>query len=145
VDPADRQLGEQELTIGELRERSARLLAEGKNFRPPLVEIHKKIAIPVACLLFGLLGPVLGIRVRRGGRAASLVISIAFALGYYVLIVAGEGLGTRGKLPPSWAMWLPNLILALLGTYLLLSGAREGLWNGRRRFPWRARPVPTAT
>ncbi len=138
-DPADRQLGEQELTIPELRQRSARLRAEGKNFRPPLVEIHKKIAIPVACVLFGLVGPVLGMRVRRGGRAASLVISITFALGYYVLIVAGEGLGTRGRLPPALAMWLPNLILALVGAYLLLSGAREGLWTGR--FAWRLRPA----
>jgi lipopolysaccharide export system permease protein len=138
-DPTDRQLGEQELTIPELRQRSAQLRAEGKNFRPPLVEIHKKIAIPVACILFGLVGPILGMRVRRGGRAVSLVISIAFALGYYVLIVAGEGLGTRGKLPPALAMWLPNILLALVGTCLLLSGAKEGLLNGR--FAWRLRPA----
>lgn len=131
ADPMDRQLGEQELTIRELRERAAKLLVEGRNFRPPLVEMHKKIAIPVACLLFGLVGPPLGIRIRRGGRAASLVISIGFALGYYVLIVAGEGLGTRGKLPPAWAMWLPNALLAAAGGYLLVAGAREGLFNGR--------------
>ena len=130
-DPIDRPLGEQELTIAELRERAARLRADGKNYRPPLVEMHKKVAIPVACLLFGLVGPPLGIRVRRGGRAASLVISIGFALGYYVLIVAGEGLGTRGYLPPAWAMWLPNAILAATGGYLLVSGAHEGLWRGR--------------
>lgn len=130
-DAGDRHLGEQELTIGELRDRSTQLLLEGRNHRPPLVEMHKKIAIPVACLLFGLVGPPLGIRVRRGGRAASLVISIGFALGYYVLIVAGEGLGTRGKLPPAWAMWLPNVILATLGGTLLVTGAREGVFNGR--------------
>ncbi len=130
-DPIDRPLGEQELTIAELRRRAARLRAEGKNFRPALVELHKKIAIPVACLLFGLVGPPLGIRVRRGGRAASLVISIGFALGYYVLIVAGESLGTRGILPPAWGMWLPNAILAVVGCALLVSGAREGLWRGR--------------
>jgi hypothetical protein len=40
-------------------------------------------------------------------------------------------LGTRGKLPPAWAMWLPNLILATLGGALLVAGAREGLGNGR--------------
>ncbi len=130
-DPIDRPLGEQELTMGELRRRAARLRAEGQNFRPPLVEMHKKMAIPVACLLFGLVGPPLGIRIRRAGRAASLVISIGFALGYYVLIVAGEGLGTRGLLSPAWAMWLPNAILGVAGGYLLVSGAQEGLWRGR--------------
>ncbi len=130
-DPVDRPLGEQELTIGELRARAVRLRAGGQNFRPALVEMHKKMAIPVACLLFGLVGPPLGIRIRRAGRAASLVISIGFALGYYVLIVAGEGLGTRGMLPPAWAMWLPNAILGVVGGYLLVSGAQEGLWRGR--------------
>lgn len=133
TDPVDRPLGEQELTIGELRQRARKLLREGRNHRPPLVEMHKKLAIPVACLLFGLVGPPLGMRIRRGGRAASLVISIGFALGYYLLIVAGEGLGTRGKLPPAWAMWLPNAILAVLGGSLLVAGAREGLFNGRLR------------
>ncbi len=142
TDPIDRPLGEQELTIAELRERAARLRADGKNYRPPLVEMHKKVAIPVACLLFGLVGPPLGIRVRRGGRAASLVLSIGFALGYYLLIVAGEGLGTRGYLPPAWAMWLPNAILAAVGGYLLVSGAQEGLWRGRVFWrPQRLRPA----
>ena len=130
-DPSNRPLGEQELTIAELRARAARQLAEGKNFRPALVELHKKIAIPVACLLFGLVGPPLGVRIRRGGRAASLVISIAFALGYYVLLVAGEALATRGLLPPAWAMWLPNAILGVVGGGLLVTGAQEGLWRSR--------------
>lgn len=122
ADPMQRPLGEQELTLAELRERAATLRAQGGNYHPPLVEFHKKLAIPVSCLLFALVGVPLGSRIRKGGRGVSLVISVACALGYYMLIVAGEGLGDRGLAPEALAMWLPNLLIALGGGLLLVRG-----------------------
>lgn len=122
TDPMQRPLGEQELTLAELRERAAALRAQGRNYHPPLVEFHKKLAIPISCVLFTLVGVPLGSRIRKGGRGLSLVISVGFALGYYVLIVAGEGLGDRGLVPEALAMWLPNLLIALGGGLLLLRG-----------------------
>ncbi|OGB95886.1 MAG: hypothetical protein A2Z31_03190, partial [candidate division NC10 bacterium RBG_16_65_8] len=67
-DPIQRPLGDQELTLTELRERAATLRAQGQNHHPPMVEIHKKLAIPVACVLFSVLGVPLASRIRRGGR-----------------------------------------------------------------------------
>jgi lipopolysaccharide export system permease protein len=120
TDPMQRPLGEQELTLTELRERAAALRAEGKNYHPPIVEFHKKLAIPFSCALFSIVGIPLASRIRRGGRGVSLAISVVFALGYYVLIVGGEGLGNRGKLPEVLAMWLPNLLIAVGGSILFL-------------------------
>ena len=120
TDPIQRPLGEQELTLTELRERAATLRAEGKNYHPPIVEIHKKLAWPVSCLLFSVVGVSLASRIRRGGRGLSLVVSVALGLGYYVLNVAGESLGDRGKVPEAIAMWLPNLLVAIGGSILLL-------------------------
>jgi lipopolysaccharide export system permease protein len=119
-EPIQRPLGEQELTLVQLRERAALLRSQGKNYHPPLVEFHKKLAIPMSCLLFAVGAVPLGSRIRRGGRGWSLVISVGCALGYYLLLVAGEGLGDRGKLHEGVAMWLPNLIAALAGVILLL-------------------------
>jgi len=119
ADPVQRPLGEQELTLSELRERAAALRAQGRNYHPPLVEFHKKLAIPVSCVLFTLVGVPLGSRFRKGGRGVSLIISVSFALGYYMLIVAGEAMGGRGLVPEALAMWLPNLLIALGGTLLL--------------------------
>lgn len=131
TEPMQRQVGEQELTLGELRQRSAWLRAQGKNYHPPLVEFHKKLAIPVSCLVFTLLGVPLGSRIRRGGRGWSLAISVGCALGYYLLIVAGEGLGDRGLLPEVVAMWLPNLLAGVAGVALLLKAeaAPGTLWE----------------
>jgi lipopolysaccharide export LptBFGC system permease protein LptF len=120
ADPIQRPLGEQELTLGELRERAATLRAQGQNYHPPIVEFHKKLAIPFSCALFSVLAVPLASRIRRGGRGLSLTISVGFAVGYYMLIVAGEGLGDRGRIPEALAMWLPNLLIAVGGSILFL-------------------------
>jgi lipopolysaccharide export system permease protein len=119
-DPIQRSLGDQELSLTELLQRAADLRAQGKNYHPPIVEFHKKLAIPVCCLLFTLVGVSLGSRFRKGGRGISIAISVVCALGYYMLIVAGEALGDRGLLPAAVAMWLPNALIAGVGTYLLV-------------------------
>lgn len=128
VDPArsfaepiqQRTLGEQELTLGELQARAEALRAQGQNFHPPMVEYHKKLAIPFSCILFIAVAVPLASVVKRGGRGTSLALSVAFALSYYMLIVGGEGLGDRGKLPEVVAMWLPNCLVALAGGWLLV-------------------------
>jgi lipopolysaccharide export system permease protein len=120
ADPVQRPMGEQELTLTELRERAATLRSQGQNYHPPLVEFHKKLAIPVSCVLFTLVGVPLGSRFRKGGRGISLAISVAFALGYYMLIVAGEGMANRGLVPEVFLMWLPNLLITLGGSLLLV-------------------------
>lgn len=120
ADPMQRTLGEQELTLAGLRQRAEHLRALGLNYHPPLVEYHKKLAIPISCVLFTLVAVPLGSRLRKGGRGLSLAISVACALGYYMLIVAGEGMADRGLVPEALAMWLPNLLVALGGILLLL-------------------------
>ncbi len=119
ADPMQRPLGEQELTLAELRQRAEALRAQGRNYHPSLVEFHRKLAIPISCLLFTLVGVPLGSRIRKGGRGLSLVISVGCALGYYMLIVAGEALGDRGLAPEALSMWLPNLLIGLGGSLLL--------------------------
>ena len=78
------------------------------------VEIHKKFALPVACIVFVLIGAPLGMRVRRAGPAVAFV-SIAFFLFYYLCLVGGEELANRLLAPPWLAMWLANLVLGALG------------------------------
>jgi lipopolysaccharide export system permease protein len=139
AEPMQRPLGEQELTLGELRARADTLRANGQNYHPPMVEFHKKLAIPFSCILFIAVAVPLGSVIKRGGRGTSLALSVGFALGYYMLIVGGGGLGDRGKLPEVVAMWLPNLLVALGGGWLLLraelqpAGLRYLLRAQRRR------------
>lgn len=89
------------------------------------VEIHKKFAIPFACVVFGILGLPLGITNRRGGKSSGFSLSIAIILVYYVLMNNGEHLAAAGQLPPLAAMWAPNVVLLVIGIYLLTRANRD--------------------
>ena len=83
------------------------------------VEIQKKFSIPAACIVFVLVGAPLGIRARRGGLAAGF-LSVGFLMFYYLCLVGGEQLADRQYLAPWIAMWLPNLVLGILGLVLVV-------------------------
>ena len=89
------------------------------------VEVHKKFALPAAALVFGLVGVPLGLVTRRGGRAAGFAVSVLIVLGYYVLLAEGEARAIDGRLPPSLAVWLPNLLLTLFGLAALRRVRRD--------------------
>ena len=100
------------------------------------VEVHKKFSLPVACIVFVLIGAPLGMRVRRAGPAVAFV-SIGFFLFYYLCLVGGEELANRLLLPPWLAMWLPNIVLGVWGAISTLRACE--LIPQRRR-----RPAPLA-
>ena len=75
------------------------------------MEIHKKFSIPVACLVFGLIGLALGATNRRDGTFGSFVIGIAVVFAYYVPLLIGPSLVKGHYLPPWLGSWLPNFVL----------------------------------
>jgi LPS export ABC transporter permease LptG len=89
------------------------------------VEIHKKFAIPFACIAFGVVGLPLGITNRRGGKSSGFSLSIAIIVFYYVMIMNGEDLAVQGKLPAWIGMWTANLLLLIVGTFLLSRANRD--------------------
>jgi lipopolysaccharide export system permease protein len=98
------------------------------------VEIHKKFSIPVACILFVLLGAPLGVMSKKGGFAISTGLSFGFFLIYYVLLISGEEMADRNFLSPFVGMWSPNLIIFFIATYLLASIVRENKPLGMKLF-----------
>jgi len=96
------------------------------------VEIHKKFALPAACVVFVLIGAPIGMRVKRAGPAVAFM-SVGFFLFYYACLVVGEELANRLILPAWFAMWLANLVLGLLGLELTASACDITL-------PWHRRP-----
>ncbi|SHK59437.1 LptF/LptG family permease [Rhodothermus profundi] len=83
------------------------------------VEIHKKFSIAVACLIFVLIGMPLGLSVRRGGLGLAGGLALGIFLFYWITLVQGEKLADRGYLAPWLGMWLPNLVMGLIGLVLV--------------------------
>lgn len=90
-----------------------------------LVEIHKKYSIPVACIIFILLGSPLGIMTRKGGFGMAASISLFFFLIYWAFLIGGEKLADRGLVTPLWGMWSANLLMGILGIFLTNKTAKE--------------------
>ncbi len=109
------------------------------------VEIHKKFALPAACIVFVLIGAPIGMKVRRGGPAVAFV-SIGFFLFYYVCLVGGEELANRLMLPAWLAMWIANIVLGALGLDLTARACEVPLpWHRRREYRrGPEQPVPRA-
>jgi LPS export ABC transporter permease LptF/LPS export ABC transporter permease LptG len=117
--------GERELRVEELALRAAELRAQNISPHNPIMEIHRKFSIPVACFVFALLGLALGASNRKDGKLAAFVIGIAVIFVYYIIMFTAQSL-TKGFWVPAWlSMWLPNIALGGLGIYLLVSRARS--------------------
>jgi len=110
--------GEREMSIPELRARAEEIRRSGGSPHSPLMEIHKKFSIPFACLVFGVIGLGLGASNRRDGKLASFVLGIAVIFVYYVLLWLGQAMAKGQMLPPWLAVWLPNIVLAIVGGLL---------------------------
>lgn len=83
------------------------------------VEVYKKYSIPVACLVFVLIGAPLGILARRGGMGISIGISLGLFVLYWAFLIGGEDLADRSIIPAFWAMWSANILIGAAGLYLI--------------------------
>jgi LPS export ABC transporter permease LptF/LPS export ABC transporter permease LptG len=108
-----RELSNSERSLREL------LSANGANWREARVELHRRLAFPVACLAFALIAVPLGAQPRRGGRAAGSLIAVIIIASYYLLTVIGAGLARQSAVPPAAGIWGANILLAILGLALL--------------------------
>jgi LPS export ABC transporter permease LptF/LPS export ABC transporter permease LptG len=119
--------GPRQMTIAELR---AQIAEREKQIDPTSnapfsthnerMEIHKRFSIPVACLVFGLIGLALGATHRRDGALGSFVIGIVVVFAYYVPLMIGPSL-VKGHYLPAWlGMWLPNFVLGALGVVMFV-------------------------
>lgn len=87
------------------------------------VEIQKKYSIPVACIVFVLIGAPLGAMARRGGMATAGGFSLLFFLIYWTSLISGEDLAKRQIISPFMAMWSANIIVGIAGVFFLIHSA----------------------
>ncbi len=117
--------GERELAVEDLYARAKELEAQGISPHNPIMEIHKKFSVPIACFVFAILGLALGASNRKDGKLAAFVLGIGVIFAYYVIMFTAQAL-TKGFWIPAWlSMWLPNVVLGAAGVLLLISRARS--------------------
>lgn len=104
--------------VMEARSRASRGSALQQSINRYEVEIHKKLAIAVACIVFTLIGPPLALRFPRGGVGMVVAASTLIFSVYWVGLIAGESLADRRVADPAVAMWGTNVVFLLAGVWL---------------------------
>jgi LPS export ABC transporter permease LptG/LPS export ABC transporter permease LptF len=116
--------GDNEMTIAELR---ARIEENAKIGNPSILQrftIQQKFAFPAACVVLALIGLALGVTNRTDGTLGAFVIGIVVVMIYYSLLWGSRALAVGGRLHPSIAPWIANIVFGFAGTVLVLWRAR---------------------
>jgi LPS export ABC transporter permease LptG/LPS export ABC transporter permease LptF len=96
---------------------------DGKRYQ---IEMHKRLAYPVACLVLMLVAVPLGVTSRRGGKSSAWVATLALVVVYYSLSLIGVALGKQNWISAFFAVWMANLLFAAGGIFLVWQMAVGG-------------------
>jgi LPS export ABC transporter permease LptF len=113
-----------DMNLGELRGNLGDLERGSPAYNDHLMELHKRFAVPFACILFVFLGTPFAVTQGRTGRGLGLGIGVIIIFMYYTLLIVLEPVGRSGVLSPALAVWLPNLLFCVGGTANLLRKGR---------------------
>ena len=89
------------------------------------VEIQKRLALPLACLVLGLFSVPVACVFHAFKQQFGIVLALGVFLVYYSLLSVAESLGESQLVPPFIGVWLPNLIFLATGLLFLRQAVRE--------------------
>ena len=97
-----------------------------KDAKRYLIELNRRFAYPVACVVLMLIGVPLGTVSRRGGKSGGFIFTILLVLIYYLLSDFGLAWAKQGRLPAFLGVWLANILFTAAGLFLLSQLATGG-------------------
>lgn len=103
--------------------------------RKGVIELNRRLALPLAVFVFSILGLPLGVVTRRSGKSFGFVISLVVFLVYFILFSQGLAFAESGHIPAFLGPWLANLVFLALGLFLLLTSEKQFSWGRLFRPP----------
>jgi LPS export ABC transporter permease LptG/LPS export ABC transporter permease LptF len=119
-------LGRMDTPLYALGNRALLSLSHGPDGKRYQIELNRRLAFPVACLVLMLIGVPLGTASRRGGKSGGFVMTILLVLVYYLLSDFGIAWAKQGRLSAIVGVWLANAVFAAVGLFLLSQMATGG-------------------
>ncbi len=112
-----------EMDTGELASYSQ----TGPDWIEARIELHNRMAFPLACITLALVGIPLGVSSRKGGKSAGYVTGLFLAFFcYYLAFITLIGLAKQRALDVEVAAWAPNTAFMLAGLILIARLERPG-------------------
>lgn len=82
----------------------------GVEKREALTLWHKRLTFGLTPFVFSLLGAVVGLRVRKGGRGLGILLSLLLMISYYLVSLGGEQLARAGTVLPAIGAWMATFV-----------------------------------
>ena len=120
---------EKSFTIKELRSAIKNVQEKNTQYYKYRMELQKKISIPIACFVLGILAVPLGIQSKARRQYYGSGLGLIFFLLYYLLLSMGWVLGKNGYYPPEIGIWMPNIVMGFLAVFFLIKTVNEGEFN----------------
>lgn len=115
----------EEMNLFEIHEHIRSLELKGSdNTLPYEIEMHKRIASPVAIIILTIIGAALSSRKVRGGMGLHLGIGIVITFSYILFMEFSRVFALSGVFSPFIAAWLPNIIFSIIGIYFLVKAPK---------------------
>ena len=134
-----------EMGITELWTRVAQARANGQRVNEYLVEIHLKMALPLAAVIFVLLSGSLSLAFLPRSRSVGIVLGLLLVAVYQGVLWWTQTLGRRSAMDPALAAWLPDILFGAFGLLLFLRVDRlasRDVWSRvRTRLPFLIVPL----
>ena len=88
------------------------------NVKFALIEKNTRFALPFSAFILTIMGVALSSKKRRGGIGWNIGIGIALAFTYILFLRFSQMFVHAGALPPFIALWIPNLVFAIIAAFL---------------------------
>ena len=109
----------EELTMRELRAQIEIMKSQYINTNELETELYQRFTIPMASLIFALIGVPLGLQPTRNASSMGFALSVVIIFVYYAIMTLANAIGTGGLLEPMIAVWIPNAIGLVVGGFLI--------------------------
>jgi len=113
------------LSMEQLLQFSEEYGLDSKMGRKYLVEYHKRLALPVGCLMLSFLALPLGLQARPGRKAVGIPVALLIFVFYYVIHTVGKEMAESGTAPIMEALWLPNFLFFGLAIFWIYQVTHE--------------------
>ena len=88
------------------------------NVKFALIEKNTRFALPFSAFILTIMGVALSSKKRRAGIGWNIGIGIALAFTYILFLRFSQMFVHTDTLPPAVALWLPNMVFALIAVFL---------------------------
>ncbi|MCH5216693.1 MAG: LptF/LptG family permease [Muribaculaceae bacterium] len=88
------------------------------NIKAFQIELERRYAMTAASFILTLIGVSLSSRKVRGGTGVNIGVGIALSFAYILFSTVTSSFAVSGLTSPFIAMWIPNMLFALIAIYL---------------------------